>query len=172
MWFNWNILSREMSWVGFWRKREQQSAWCLGGACSRCGGQSVRMCESLWFCDWSVGVEHACLTKSGESGKDCKGVVDQKDKRERNLWLRCITCKQFCILFVHKLGASRVAVGEVCSFDGVVLWEWGVQQYFGLSASVGSWECPWEENCNSLIWTIHKKLLVILLPLTDGAEAF
>ena len=24
-----------------------------------------------------------CLTKSGESGKDCKGVVAQKDKRER-----------------------------------------------------------------------------------------
>ena len=62
-----------------------------------------------------------CLTKSGESGKDCKGVVAQKDKRERNLSLHCNTCKQFCILFVQKLGASGVAVGEVCSFDGVVL---------------------------------------------------
>ena len=26
-----------------------------------------------------------CLTKSGESGEDCKGVAAQKDKRERNL---------------------------------------------------------------------------------------
>ena len=62
-----------------------------------------------------------CLTKSGQSGKDRKGVVAQKDKRERNLCLRCNICKQFCILFVQKLGASGVAVGEVCSFDGVVL---------------------------------------------------
>ena len=73
---------------------------------------------------------------SRDSGKDCKGVAAQKDKRERNLWLRCSTCKKFCILFVQKLGASGVAVGEVCSFDGVELWEWGVQQYFGLSTSV------------------------------------
>ena len=62
-----------------------------------------------------------CLMKSGESGKDCKGVAAQKDKRERKLLLRCNTCKQFCILFVQKLGASGVAVGEVCSFDGVEL---------------------------------------------------
>ena len=62
-----------------------------------------------------------CLTKSGESGKDCKSVGAQKDKRERNLSLRCNTYKQFCILFDQKLGASGVAVGEVCSFDGVVL---------------------------------------------------
>ena len=27
--------------------------------------------------------KHVCLTKSGESGKDCKGVAAQKDKRER-----------------------------------------------------------------------------------------
>ena len=33
-------------------------------------------------------------------------------------------------------GSNGVAVGEVCSFDGVELWEWGVQQYFGLSALV------------------------------------
>ena len=26
-----------------------------------------------------------CLAKSGESGKDCKGAVAQKDKRGRNL---------------------------------------------------------------------------------------
>ena len=62
-----------------------------------------------------------CLTKSGENGKDCKGVAAQKYKRERNPWLRCNTCKQFCILSVQKLGASGVAVGEVCSFDGVEL---------------------------------------------------
>ena len=29
--------------------------------------------------------EHVCLTKSRETGKDCKGVVAQKDKREWNL---------------------------------------------------------------------------------------
>ena len=62
-----------------------------------------------------------CLTKSGESGKDCKGVAAQKDKREQNLRLRCNTCKQFCILSVQKLGASGIAVGEVCSFVGVEL---------------------------------------------------
>ena len=28
--------------------------------------------------------EHACRTKSEESGKDCKCVVAQKDERERN----------------------------------------------------------------------------------------
>ena len=59
--------------------------------------------------------------KSGESGKDCKGAVAQKVKRGQNPLLRCNICKQFCILFVQKLGASGVAVGEVCSFDGVVL---------------------------------------------------
>ena len=77
-----------------------------------------------------------CLMKSGESRKNCKGVAAQKDKREWNLWLHWNTCKQFCILFFQKLGACGVAVGEVCSFDGVELWEWGVQQYFGLAASV------------------------------------
>ena len=36
-----------------------------------------------------------------------------------------------------------------------------------ISASVEqqSWECPLEDNCNSLIWTIHKRLLVVLLHL-------
>ena len=55
----------------------------------------------------------------------------------------------------------------MCSFDGVVLWQWSVQQYYGLSASVElqSLECPWEESCSSLIWTIHKKLPVVLLHL-------
>ena len=62
-----------------------------------------------------------CLTKSGENAKDCKGAVDQKDKRKRNMLIRCNTCKQFCVLFVQKLGASGVAVGVVCSFDGGVL---------------------------------------------------
>ena len=47
-----------------------------------------------------------CLPKSGESGKDYKGVAAQTDKRERNLWLCCNTSKQFCILFIQKLGAS------------------------------------------------------------------
>ena len=61
-----------------------------------------------------------CLTKSEESGKDCKDAVVEKDKMGRNLWLRCNACKQFCILFVQKLGASGVTVGEMCSFDGVV----------------------------------------------------
>ena len=93
MWLNWSAVRREMAWVGFWRKREYQSAWCLGGDCSRCGGQRVRKCESHGFCGWSVGFwACVCLTKSGVSGKDCKGVAVQKDKRERNLWLCCNTC--------------------------------------------------------------------------------
>ena len=59
-----------------------------------------------------------CLMKSRGGGKDCKGVVAEKDKRGWNLSLR-LTCS--CILFIQKLGASGVAGGEVCSFDGVVL---------------------------------------------------
>ena len=139
----------------------------LGEIVPDVGRQSVRKCESHGFCGWSIRFWACmCLTKSRESGKDCKGVAAQKDKRERNLWLRCNTCKQFCILS----GAIRVAVGEVCSFDGVELWEWGVQQYFGLSALVElqSLECPWEESCNSLVWTIHKKLQIVLLHLLWG----
>ena len=60
----------------------------------------MRKCESHGLCGWSVEF-WACvfLTKSGESGKDCKGVEAQKDKRERNLWLRCNTCKQFFLFF-------------------------------------------------------------------------
>ena len=63
--------------------------------------------------------QHVCqrLTKGGKSEADCKGVVSQKDKRERNLGLRCNTRKQFCILFVQRWGAKGVAVGEVFSFD-------------------------------------------------------
>ena len=100
-------------------------------------GPKYEKVRKPWVLRWSVGFwTCVCLTKCGEDGKECKGVAAQKDKRERNLWLRCNTCKQFCILFVQKLGASGVAVGEICSFDGVELWEWGVQQYFGLSASV------------------------------------
>ena len=33
------------------------------------------------------------LTKSGESGKGCKGVIGQKEKRGQNLRLRCNPCK-------------------------------------------------------------------------------
>ena len=160
MLLSWNILRNVLSLL----LKEERVAWCLGENCSRCGGQSVKKCESHGFCGWSVGVwACVCLTKSGESRKDCKGAVAQKDKREWNLWLHCNTYMQFCILFIKNLGASGVAVGEVCSFDGMVLWEWDVQQYFGLYASVElqSWECPWEENCNSLIWKIHRKLPVV-----------
>ena len=46
----------------------------------------MRKCESHGFCGRGVGVGACmCLTKSRESGKDCQGVVAQKDKRERNL---------------------------------------------------------------------------------------
>ena len=103
--------------------REISSAWCLGGDCSRCRSQSVRKCQSHGFAVEALEFEHACLTKSGDSRKGCYGVVAQKDKTGQNLWLHCNTCKQFCILFIQKLGASGVAVGEVCSFDGMVLWE-------------------------------------------------
>ena len=160
-----------MSWVGFWRKRVAECLMSWGKIVPDVGAKVWEKCESHGFCGWSVGFwACVCLTKSGESRKDCKGVAAQKDKRGPNLWLRCNTCKQFCILFVQKLGASGVAVGEVCSFDGVELWEWGMQQYFGLSALVElqSSECPWEESCSSLVWTIHKKLPVVLLHLLWG----
>ena len=91
-----------MSWVCFWRKK----ASCLGGDCSRCGGWSVRKCESHGFCGSSVGI-WACVCLTNKSG--------------RNLWLRGNTRKHFYILFIEKLGASGVAVGEMCSFDGVML---------------------------------------------------
>ena len=58
-----------------------------------------------------------CLTKNEESGKDC-----QKDKNVQNLWLRCNVCKQFSIRVSEKSGVSGVAVGEVSSFDDMVLW--------------------------------------------------
>ena len=44
-----------------------------------------------------------CLTKSEENGKECKGAAAQKDKRGRNVSLRCNTCKQFCILLLSLL---------------------------------------------------------------------
>ena len=170
MLLSWNILRREMSWVCFWRKPD-----VLGKIVLDVG----QKCESHGFCGWSIGVWACmCLTKSGENRKDCKGVAAQKDKREQNLWLRCNTCRQFCILFIQKLGDSGVAVGEVCSFGGMVLWEWGMQQYFGLSASVElqNWECPWEENRSSLIWTYTRSYQLFCcifceVPM-DGADAF
>ena len=108
----------------------------LGEIVPDVGAKVWESAKAMGFAVEALDFEHACLMKSGESGKDCKGVAAQKDKRERNLWLRCNTRKQFCILSIQKLGASGVAVGEVCSFDGVELWEWGLQQYFGLSALV------------------------------------
>ena len=48
-----------------------------------------------------------CLTKSGESGKDGKGVAAQKDKRERNLcvWNFVNSRLQMCSIHLH----SRVS---------------------------------------------------------------
>ena len=115
-----------MSWVCLWRKRECLVSW---GRLFQIWGPKCEKVRKPWVLSLNRRVwACVCLMKS----KDCKGVVAQKDKRERNLWLHCNTCKQFCILFVQKLGASGVAVGEVCSFDGMVLWERGLQQYFGL----------------------------------------
>ena len=36
----------------------------------------------MGFAVEALEFEHVCLMKSGESGKDCKGVVAEKDKRE------------------------------------------------------------------------------------------
>ena len=44
----------------------------------------AKVCESakaMGFAVEALDFEHVCLTKSGGSGKDCKGVADQKDKR-------------------------------------------------------------------------------------------
>ena len=38
--------------------------------------------KAMGFAVEALDFEKACLTKSGESGKDCKGVAAQKDKRE------------------------------------------------------------------------------------------
>ena len=72
-----------------------------------------------------------CLTKSGESGKDCKGVAAQK---------------QFCISFVQNLGASGIAVGKVCTLMGWTSENEACSSIFGLSALVElqSSECPVE----------------------------
>ena len=53
-----------------------------------------------------------CPMKSGKSWKDCKGAAVSE---------KCYICRQCCILFFQKLRVSRVAVGEVCIFDGMVL---------------------------------------------------
>ena len=39
----------------------------------------------MGFAVEALDFEHACLMKSGERWKDCKGVAAQKDKREQNL---------------------------------------------------------------------------------------
>ena len=43
--------------------------------------------KAMGFTVEALEFEHACvcMTKSGESRKECKGVVAQKDKRGRNL---------------------------------------------------------------------------------------
>ena len=41
--------------------------------------------KAMGFAAEALEFEHACLKKCGESGKDCKGVVAQKDKRGQNL---------------------------------------------------------------------------------------
>ena len=52
--------------------------------------------------------ECVCMMKSGESGKDCKGVVAQKDKREWNLAENI----QVLILVFGSAFSSRVVVCE------------------------------------------------------------
>ena len=51
---------------------------------------------------------------SDKSGKNCKGckAAAVESFMEQNQRLSCNTRKQFCIGFVHKLGARDVAVGE------------------------------------------------------------
>ena len=60
--------------------------------------------------------------KSGEGGKDCKCAVVQQGKRGQNVWLCCNTCKQFRIWFFQKCRVIGVAIGQVCSTDGVAWW--------------------------------------------------
>ena len=49
------------------------------------------------------------LTKSGESGKDCKGVIDRKDKRERNLFIALKHIQVVLYLFVYPSISSSFA---------------------------------------------------------------
>ena len=45
--------------------------------------EKVRKPWVLWLMQrWILNM---CVTMSGESGKDCKGVAAQEDKREQNL---------------------------------------------------------------------------------------
>ena len=70
--------------------------------------------------------------------------------------MRCNTCKQFCILFVQKLGASGVAVGEVCSLMACCSENGACSSILDflhrLNYRVGS-AYEKSQNCNSLIWT-------------------
>ena len=97
-----------------------------GGDCSRCGGQSVRKCESHGFCGWSVGFwACVCLTKSGGSGKDCKGVAAQKDKREQNLWSQMIP--KDCAMFFSGMVEHTWLILAIRRWRGFwfwLLWWW------------------------------------------------
>ena len=63
------------------------------------------------------------LKKSRESRKDCKVAVVQKDKRGRTVIVFVVVTHGNSFEFVQKLGASGVAVIEVCSFSDIVLLE-------------------------------------------------
>ena len=117
MLLNWNIWRRELYWVCFWSKREQQSAWCLGGDYSICGDQTMRQCNSHGFCGWSFGVWACMCVMKGDRRKDCKGAVVQKDKRKWNLWLRC-NIMQAVLYFIQLETGSQWS----CCRRGVLFW--------------------------------------------------
>ncbi len=126
MLLNWNNYSEKKNVLSLLLKKERvaERLSILGEIVPTVRAEVWESAKAMGFVVEALEFEHACvcMTKSGESGKDCKGVVAQKDERGRHLGLRCDTCKQFFIFSVQKLETSGVAVGEVCSFDGVVLW--------------------------------------------------
>jgi len=78
--------------------KEDKIALCLE-ECSRCGGQSMRKCESHGiFVIEELEFEHVCVWRRAErAGRTVsKSAVVQKDKRGQNLRLRCNTIRQFC----------------------------------------------------------------------------
>ena len=58
----------------------------LGDVVPDVGARVWKSAKAMGFAAEALEFEHVCVTKSGESGKDCKSVAAQKDKREWNLW--------------------------------------------------------------------------------------
>ena len=57
----------------------------LGEIVPDVGAKVWKSAKAMSFAVEALEFEHVCVTKNRESRKDCKGVVAQKVKRERNM---------------------------------------------------------------------------------------